>query len=145
MFATHFDVRNGRINGLENSLLYFVKTWKPRWSEKKGNKYRKCNLWFRQPLCLLQFLFSGKIWCFWHKNWRFFFGTKKDCGRLYFLCSVKRINGFVAQQVRAPHFYCGGPGLPDGFLCRDSAKFIQAWRCARCSLGSSPCGVVVMK
>lgn len=29
MFATHFDVRNGKISGLKNSLLCFIKTSTP--------------------------------------------------------------------------------------------------------------------
>ena len=31
MFATHFDVRNGKISGLKNSLLCFIKTSTPHY------------------------------------------------------------------------------------------------------------------
>lgn len=34
--------------------------------------------------------------------------------------------------------------MPNGFLCRDSTKLMQAWLCAHCSIGSSLRGSTMM-
>ena len=71
--------------------------------EKENNKY---NYGLGMPLFLLYLLFSyssvfstracisfycsrGKL-MFFEEKMKIFFGTKKDCGQAYFLCSVKR-------------------------------------------------------